>query len=199
MDRYGSFMRLTKIYTKIGDKGTTLLASGEKVSKTDPRIEAYGTVDELNSFIGVLRDGLDAQRATFGELVEQLLQIQNELFDIGGELSTPFSVLNVEKQQVVQHEQITRLEKQMDRFNETLAPLHNFVLPGGHPLNSAAHVARTVCRRAERRVIAFAEVSECRMEPRIYLNRLSDWLFVVGRIISSKLKVEELQWQQRGK
>ena len=197
-------MRLTKIYTKVGDKGTTLLASGEKVAKDSPRIECYGTVDELNSFLGLLRDTLadlrDSEGATdFTALCGQLAEIQNETFDLGGELATPAAVLDVKKQQVVTHASITRLEREMDAYNESLPPLANFVIPGGHRGNSLAHVCRTVCRRAERLIVALAKTEEIREEPRIYLNRLSDWLFVISRVVSQQLGTPEVLWRQAGK
>lgn len=198
-------MRLTKIYTKVGDKGTTLLASGTKVSKDSPRIDCFGSVDELNSFLGLLRDtlretGHELLRDLFPDLLKQLGMIQNECFDLGGELSTPTEVLDVTRQQVVTQASIARLEQEMDSFNEGLAPLANFILPGGHRANSIAHVCRTVCRRAERGIVALANSGETvREEPRIYLNRLSDWLFVVSRVISQRLDVPEVLWQQSGK
>lgn len=191
-------MRLSKIYTKVGDKGTTMLASGAKVSKSSARIEAYGTIDELNSVVGMLRDTLMSDPAqNFADLVTKLHTIQNELFDVGGELSTPIEILNIDKQQVIKNSQIKRLEDEMDQANEHLKPLENFVLPGGHFANSTAHLARTVCRRAERRVIALAEQETVRAEVRIYLNRLSDWLFVMCREISHRLGIAEVLWQQK--
>lgn len=197
-------MRLTKIYTKIGDGGNTMLATGAKVSKAAKRICAYGTVDELNAVVGMLRDELvevDRLRRDkiFSDLNQHLLMIQNELFDLGGELSVPVEHLDVGRQQVVTLSAIQRLEDQMDLLNEHLPPLKNFILPGGHRANSAAHLARTVCRRAEREVIALSELEEVRSEARIYLNRLSDWLFVICRELSSRLNVEEILWSQRGK
>jgi cob(I)alamin adenosyltransferase len=193
-------MRLTKIYTKVGDKGTTLLASGAKVPKDSLRIETYGTVDELNSFLGLLRDALtDAGKEPFADITAKLYVIQNEIFDLGGELATPLEILNTERQQVVNAASIARLEAEIDALNEPLPPLANFVLPGGHQANSVAHVCRTVCRRAERLIVALARDEKVRDEPRIYLNRLSDWLFVVGRVISARLGLPEVLWQQRGK
>lgn len=192
-------MRLTKIYTKVGDKGTTLLASGAKVPKDSVRIESYGTVDELNAFLGQLADTVRAAGDKLADLLPKLAQVQNEIFDLGGELATPMEVLNVERQQVVTHATIARLESEIDHYNESLPPLENFVLPGGHPANSAAHVCRTVCRRAERQVVALAREEQVRDEARIYLNRLSDWLFVVSRVVSLRLGCPEVLWQQAGK
>lgn len=195
-------MRLTKIYTKVGDKGTTLLASGERVSKASPRIEAYGTVDELNAVVGMLRDVLQervsqTKTARCDDIHARLLVIQNELFDLGGELSTPAKVLNAARQSVVSAASIARLEAEMDEMNEHLPPLENFVLPGGHLANSVAHLARTVCRRAERCVVSLAEIEDVRDDARVYLNRLSDWLFVICREVSFRFKVPETLWQQK--
>jgi len=189
-------MRLTKIYTKVGDKGSTLLATGERVLKTSTRIEAYGTVDELNAFVGVLGDELRVSKGC-DSILSQLHTIQNELFDIGGELATPSKHLDITKQQVVTAASVKRLEDEIDIMNAGLPPLANFVLPGGHRANSAAHVARTVCRRAEREVFRLAEKEEVREDVRIYLNRLSDWFFVAGRAISSQLGVNEVLWSQK--
>ena len=192
-------MRLTKIYTKVGDKGLTMLASGAKVPKDSPRIETYGTVDELNSFLGLWRDTLMTSGAGFADLIAQVGVIQNEIFDLGGELATPAEILDTAKQQVVTKDSIARLEREMDAYNEALPPLANFVLPGGHQANSLAHVCRTVCRRAERLIVHLASVEPIRDEPRIYLNRLSDWLFVASREVSRRLGVPEVIWQQAGK
>lgn len=193
-------MRLTKIYTKVGDEGKTLLASGDKVYKHDPRIECYGTVDELNTHLGFLRDLLAEKTGeTFSEMSSQILKIQNELFDLGGELATPAKILDINVQQVVRETDITRLENEIDLMNEQLKPLENFVLPGGNICHSQAHVCRTVCRRAERRWVAFSSEETVRRETGVYLNRLSDWLFVASRFISLKTGSDEVQWQQKGK
>lgn len=192
-------MRLTKIYTKTGDKGGTLLASGERISKAATRIEAYGTVDELNSCVGVLRDHMRLEKAFDGHwLITSLERVQNELFDLGSELATPTKALRLDRQKVLDQKDIAILENEIDQVNEGLEPLANFVLPGGHICNSFAHLARTVCRRAERDVVRLRqEEGDVRPETQIYLNRLSDWLFVMGRAISQKLNVPEVLWQQR--
>lgn len=192
-------MRLTKIYTKVGDKGDTLLASGEKIRKNAPRIEAYGTIDELNSFVGLLRDNLkENHRSVFADVDSMLHKIQNELFDIGGELATPAHVLDKTKQKVVQAAEIERLEAEIDQLNASLQPLVNFVLPGGVTANSLAHVARTVCRRAERLLVSLRDVdATVRPDVLIYVNRLSDWLFVVSRIIATRLDKAEVLWSQQ--
>lgn len=191
-------IRLSKIYTKVGDKGSTLLATGERVLKSNVRIEAYGTVDELNAVAGLLRDTVAADKS-MNDIVAQLSKIQNELFDIGGELSVPLDVLDTERQQVVKMSDVERLEREMDAFNEKLPPLENFVLPGGHLANSTAHLARTVCRRAERAVVRMSEQDAVRDEVRVYLNRLSDWFFVVSRELSRRYAVEEVLWAQNKK
>lgn len=195
-------MRLTKIYTKIGDRGTTMLASGETVSKSSLRIEAYGDVDELNACLSILASELallSAQSSDqyFYELNEKVRMIQNELFDVGGELATPLDVLNIERQQVVSTESTLRLEKQIDLMNQGLQPLANFVIPGGSKANGYAHLCRTVCRRAERNVVKLSEVAPVREEVSIYLNRLSDWLFVLCRTISTHLGTPEILWKQK--
>ncbi|MCX6105253.1 MAG: cob(I)yrinic acid a,c-diamide adenosyltransferase [Proteobacteria bacterium] len=190
-------MRLTKIYTKIGDQGTTMLADGTMVPKHSLRIETYGTIDELNSFLGWLRDILrDTEPLRFQSLVAQLGHIQNEMHDLGGELATPTESLRTDRQSLVSVASIARLESEIDTFNDSLPPLANFVLPGGHQANSAAHICRTVCRRAERLIVRLASSDKLRDEPRIYVNRLSDWLFVVSRHISQTLGVPEVLWNQ---
>lgn len=195
-------MRLTKIYTKVGDKGQTMLASGEKVPKSHVRIDAYGTVDELNSIAGSLRDELREELAggsaeKLSYVYDRLETIQQELFDVGGELATPSDVLDVTKQQVVTGDDIERLEQEIDAMNEALPPLKNFVLPGGHKLNSVAHICRTVCRRSEREIVKLRETETIRDEVQMYVNRLSDWFFVASRYLSKILEVEEILWNQK--
>jgi len=193
-------MRLTSIYTKVGDKGTTMLVGGKKVPKDDSRIEAYGTVDELNSFLGLLRDKLSQyDNKKFNDIIANLLKIQNEMHDLGGELSTPNEILANSKQQLITQKDIDRLENEMDTYNESLQPLSNFILPGGHELVSYAHVCRTICRRCERSVVTLSSSEQIRDEARIYINRLSDWLFIIGRTIGDRLAIPEILWQQAGK
>lgn len=178
-----------------------MLVSGDSIPKSAQRIEAFGTVDELNACVGMLRDTLRTN-TTLSEhwLVTSLRRIQNELFDLGGELATPLHILEGSKQTVLSAGDIQILEDEIDRCNESLKPLKNFVLPGGHIANSTSHLARTVCRRAEREVVRLrVEESDIRVETQIYLNRLSDWLFVVGRTISYELNAEEVLWEQRSK
>ncbi len=177
-----------------------MLAGGKKVPKDSARIEAYGTIDELNSFLGLLRDKLtQTDSKKFNDIIASLLKIQNEMHDLGGELATPHEILVNSRQQLVSQKDIARLEQEMDAFNETLEPLSNFVLPGGYELVSYAHICRTICRRCERRVVTLSTSEEIREEARIYVNRLSDWLFIAGRTIGSRLKVSEILWQQAGK
>ncbi len=195
-------MRLSKIYTKTGDSGTTSLASGDRLAKNHIRIESYGTVDELNSFVGLWSDVVknsDLSGPWKEELCSKIFTIQNELFDVGGELATPEKVLDITRQQVVKMDAVLRLEKEIDQWNESLKPLTNFVLPGGVDLNSYAHVCRTVCRRAERHLVTLASLEPIRSELIIYLNRLSDWFFVASRHVSQKLSIPEIVWQQNKK
>jgi cob(I)alamin adenosyltransferase len=195
-------MRLTKIYTKVGDGGLTSLSSGVRVSKSDLRIEAYGTVDELNAFIGSLKDQIqlamcqNQKEEILQGVSQELLQIQNELFDIGGELSFPQD-FDTSKLNLVGLTEIARLESSMDSMNASLKPLANFVLPGGHLINSSCHISRTVCRRAERVIVHLSESSKVRSEIQIYLNRLSDWLFVTCRFLSMELAIDEVLWDQK--
>ncbi len=194
-------VRLSKIYTKVGDSGQTMLASGDFVSKAHGRIEAYGTVDELNAAIGFLRDTIVREGASakveVSIFADQIKAIQNELFDLGAELATPSEKINTSRQTLLTNSAIERLEVEMDRMNERLAPLMNFVLPGGCLCNSAAHLARTVCRRAERATVRLGSQEPLRDEAYIYLNRLSDWLFVVSRELSRCLGADEVLWDQK--
>ncbi|HKH33096.1 MAG TPA: cob(I)yrinic acid a,c-diamide adenosyltransferase [Beijerinckiaceae bacterium] len=174
---------LTRIYTRTGDKGTTALASGERRKKHDLRIEAYGTVDETNSCIGLAR--LHSE----GELDAMLGRIQNELFDLGADLSMPDTgkPLPYEPLRIIDS-QVERLEREIDRLNGELSPLRSFVLPGGSPAAAALHLARTVCRRAERLAVALAEKPGEAVSPAAikYLNRLSDFLFVASRYANDR-------------
>jgi cob(I)alamin adenosyltransferase len=168
-------VRLTRIYTRAGDAGETSLGDGSRVPKTDPRIEAYGTVDEVNSFIGLaLSGGLP------DEFTQWLEQIQNDLFDLGADLSVPLEDDRRERLRVTRG-QVERLEELCDLVNERLEPLKSFVLPGGTEAASRLHVARAVCRRAERRSVALARTESVNPEALAYLNRLSDFLFILAR------------------
>jgi len=182
-----------KIYTKTGDKGTTSLIGGTKVNKSHIRIESYGTVDELNSWIGVVNDHID-------DVVTQqtLKEIQDRLFTIGSSLACDPDKeikLNIPD---LQETDVEFLEKEIDRMNESLPEMKTFILPGGAPAVSFAHVARCVCRRAERICVAM-QAEELEIEPLVikYLNRLSDYLFVVARYIGHLQNAEEVQWKPR--
>jgi cob(I)alamin adenosyltransferase len=168
-------VRLTRIYTRAGDAGETSLGDGARVPKTDPRIEAYGTVDELNSVIGL---------ALAGELPAEfrpwLEEVQNDLFDLGADLAVPLEDERRERLRVAPG-QVERLEELCDRVNETLEPLRSFVLPGGTEAAARLHVARAVCRRAERRSVALAEAHTVNPAALGYLNRLSDLLYILAR------------------
>lgn len=181
-----------KIYTKTGDLGETSLFGGKRLPKDHQRIEAYGTVDELNAFIGLLRDGIEA-----AELRQLLKEIQDRLFVIGSNLaSDPGKEMPTPD---ILPEDIQILEQQMDEMDKVLPPLKNFILPGGHPTVSHAHLCRTVCRRAERQVVALSHQTEVLPILIQYLNRLSDYFFVLGRKLGQDLNIEELAWNPRKK
>jgi len=173
-------VRLTRIYTRTGDRGTTRLADGREVSKTSARVVAYGEVDELNAVIGLARLHLAGKAAALDPM---LGRIQNELFDLGADLSTPEAESGRPALRVVES-QVERLEGEIDAMNAGLAPLSSFVLPGGVPASAWLHLARTVCRRAERAAVAFAEREDASAHAAAlrYLNRLSDLLFVAARL-----------------
>ncbi len=177
-----------KIYTKKGDKGQTSLIGGVKVSKSNLRIQAYGTIDELNSFIGVVRDAYEDKQS--GDV---LYRIQNLLFTIGSHLAADPEKSRM-KLPEIKEEDIKLLEDEIDRMNEKLPPLMHFILPGGHIASSYCHVARCVCRRAERLIVELSE-SEI-VEPIIikYINRLSDYLFILSREILAANHAEEVKW-----
>jgi cob(I)alamin adenosyltransferase len=182
-----------KIYTKTGDDGTTGLFGGRRVSKADVRIDAYGTVDELNAYIGLLRD----QEVNKGRR-DPLLRIQNTLFVIGSILATEPGNTKVAIP-VLHDDDIAFLEQEIDSMDKELEPLRTFILPGGHTSVSFGHVARTVCRRAERIAIALNnEGGNVSMLVIQLLNRLSDYLFVLCRKMSAELGVEEVAWKGRG-
>lgn len=178
--------RLSKIYTRTGDDGTTGLGDGSRTPKDSLRVEAYGTVDELNSFVGLLRAELPAEHAA----QTLLSRVQHELFDLGGELCIPGYSL-------IKEEGITRLENGIDGLNEHLPPLKDFILPGGSKAASQAHVARTVCRRAERRVQSLAQAETLSPLGLQYLNRLSDYLFVLARTLARENGGTEVLWQRQ--
>lgn len=170
---------LNKIYTRTGDKGTTALGNGDRVAKHDGRVNAYGTSDELNAFVGVAR--LHAE----GEMDQLLSLIQNDLFDLGADLCRPDITKDAEAEYPplrMVEEQVKRLEAEIDKMNGTLDPLRSFILPGGSALSAQLHVCRTVARRAERLATDLSTAAEVNPHVITYLNRLSDWFFVAARI-----------------
>lgn len=188
-------VRITKVYTRTGDEGLTGLVGGTRVSKASPRVEAYGTVDELLSFLGLAAEALrDSPREELTELRGQILRVQNELFDLGSRLATPEEVAR-DTSPAVTAEDVSRLEAELDAMNESLPELRSFVLPGGGEASARLHVARTVCRRAERSVLRLAEESAVEGQTIPYLNRLSDWLFVAARFAAKVHGVEETLWR----
>jgi cob(I)alamin adenosyltransferase len=180
-----------KIYTKTGDAGTTSLFGGKRVPKSDLRIETYGTVDELNSHIGLLRD-----QPVNAERKEVLIEIQDRLFTIGSILATEPGNAKVKIPSLAETD-IQFLEKQIDTMDATLPPMKSFVLPGGHQSVSFCHVARTVCRRAERYIIALDAEEKINSLVIKYMNRLSDFLFVLARKMAQELNVEETPWKPK--
>ena len=177
-------MRIDKVYTKGGDRGQTSLIGGERVSKANPRIEAYGTVDELNATLGLVRTALETSAAG-DHLIPILHRVQNELFNLGAELATPDPERRA-KLPRVELRHVDGLERDIDALNDSLPPLTSFVLPGGGAASAHFHLARTVCRRGERLLVALGEHEDLGELPVIYLNRLSDALFVFGRWAAMK-------------
>ena len=183
--------RLSKIYTRTGDAGETGLADGRRVAKDHPRVDAMGEVDTLNSHIGLLLADLAEQQAQWpglGEIIEVLAPCQHRLFDLGGELAMPVY-------QALQAAEIERLEAAIDRWNDELGPLENFILPGGSRLIAQAHVCRGLARSAERRCQHLNAVEPIRGVGLAYVNRLSDLLFVAARLIAKRQGVDEVLWQ----
>jgi cob(I)alamin adenosyltransferase len=177
-----------KIYTKTGDKGETSLLGGRRVSKNDIRIEAYGTVDELNANLGLIHDyGISRDQK------EKIHTIQNELFDMGAYLACEVDPEKF-KLSLIGEDQILRLEEEIDEMEKDLSPLRNFILPAGHLAVSQCHVARCVCRRAERNIIHLSQQEKISDTVISYLNRLSDYLFVLSRKIAHDMGVEEIKW-----
>lgn len=177
--------RLSKIYTRTGDDGSTGLGDGSRTPKDALRVEAYGTVDELNSAMGVVIALTDQ-----AELKNLLVSIQHHLFDLGGELCIPESVMVTEAD-------VTLLESELDRINEDLPPLKEFILPGGGQAAAQCHLARTICRRAERRLVSLASVETVSPLAIRYLNRLSDLLFVVARKLTASGGFDEQLWDNK--
>src|SRR5215470_2355441 len=185
-------LRITRVYTKSGDAGETSLVDGSRVSKADPRVAAYGDVDELNSLLGIARVGL-ADR----QLNDALGKIQNELFIVGADLASPLEI-QVPR---VEEEHVAEMERLIDLLLEEMEPLREFILPGGTQLGATLHLARAVARRAERSVVALAAQSGINKRALIYLNRLSDLLFVMARVANKRsgAKEEPANFSERGK
>lgn len=187
-----------KIYTKTGDKGTTGLFGGKRVPKDYEQINAYGNIDELNSYIGLLRDYIhNLKIQEKAEIIQLILHIQDRLFSIGAHLATDIDKLDKVKDMLppLFDEDITKLERAIDKMESELEVMKSFILPGGHIVVSHCHIARCVCRRAERSVVSFSNIQQ-NIEPHIlpYLNRLSDYLFVLARYLSKKLNAVEMPW-----
>jgi cob(I)alamin adenosyltransferase len=180
--------RLSKIYTRTGDDGSTGLGDGSRVPKENLRVEAYGTVDEANSAIGVVL----SVAALPAAIADCLREVQHDLFDLGGELCIP-------GHRMIEAAHVGRLETALDGFNEALPPLKEFILPGGGPAAAACHVARAVCRRAERRCWSLARIETVSSEALQYLNRLSDLLFVLARVLARHENGTEVIWRRTKK
>jgi len=191
-------IRITKVYTRTGDKGFTKLVGGKKVAKDAARIESYGTIDELNSVLGLARvfnDDLKDRLPAAQRLDEIFRRLQNELFDLGSELATPpdFSYEGMFK---VGEDDVKALEQLIDDLQKDLTPLNSFILPGGGKVGGFLHQARTVCRRAEREVLRLSREEEISPFPLKYVNRLSDLLFVLSRWVSKNLGEPEYLWER---
>jgi cob(I)alamin adenosyltransferase len=189
---------ISRVYTRTGDRGETGLVGGKRVPKDSPRIRAYGTVDELNAAVGLVRT-FNEERLADGEhhrwLDEILRGLQNELFDLGSELATPPDA-EYEGMHKLGEAQVTALEHLMDRCQKDLTPLKSFTLPGGGRINAFLHLARTVCRRAEREVLALSRVEPIGEWPLKYVNRLSDVFFVLGRWVAKHMGEKEYLWER---
>ena len=186
-------LALNRIYTRRGDRGFTSLVGGQQVSKDTLRVECYGAVDELNAFLG-LASNSTTEHPQLAELSFIFLRIQHELFNLGSILATLPEDVHPQQPQITSAE-ITRLEEEIDRFNETLPPLRSFVLPGGSRINAELHICRTICRRAERLLVRLSREETVSAESIQYLNRLSDAFFVWSRWASHTLQIEEILWQ----
>lgn len=188
-------VRINKIYTKTGDRGQTHLVGGEETSKDSTRVEAYGTIDELSSFLGWSRTiAADAEET---ELAEQIGRIQNTLFDLGSEVASPAGAPPKEELRLT-HEHTEQLEEWIDALVAEVPPLTSFVLPGGSELNAALHIARTCCRRAERRIVTLSQNESLNPNILTFLNRLSDYLFAAARATIHRQGQAEYLWQVGG-
>ena len=181
-----------KIYTKTGDDGTTSLFHGGRVKKHDLRVEAYGCVDELNSYFGVIASFCESHQ----EIKEWVLSLQSKLFVLGSDLATPLEA-NVKKVLRISNEDVKQLEEMIDKMDSVLPPLQSFILPGGSVLSSFIHVARAACRRCERRVTELGEQEKINQEDVKFLNRLSDLLFVLARYVNYLEGVLDIPWEQK--
>ena len=181
-------VRLTKIYTKTGDKGKTSLASGKRISKDNIRIKSYGSVDELNSILGIVRQTISKKN------IKIIAEIQNDLFDLGADLATPIISKPKFKPLRITNKQVIKLEKWIDEYNKKLCPLNSFILPGGSLSASYLHNARTVARRAETNIVSLSSKEKVNPEALSYVNRLSDLLFVMSRIENNKGK-KDILWK----
>lgn len=191
-------IRITKVYTRTGDKGFTKLVGGKRAPKDAARIEAYGTIDELNSILGLARvfnDDLKDRLPAARRLDDIFRRLQNELFDLGSELATP-SDFSYEGMFRVSEDEVKALERLIDELQKDLAPLNSFILPGGGKVGGFLHQARTVCRRAEREILRLSREEEVSPYPLKYVNRLSDLLFVLSRWASKNLGEPEYLWER---
>ncbi len=186
-------VRISKIYTRTGDQGQTRLAGGQSVSKTSQRIEAYGTIDELNSALGLVGEALREQKK-LAELRNKILRIQNELFNLGAQLAV-LAGDRRENTPVIHSSHIDQLESEIDFFTSRVPSLKSFILPGGGEIAARLHLARTICRRAEREVIRLGETEPLDGTEIPYLNRLSDWLFAAARFVTRTLNIPENLWK----
>jgi cob(I)alamin adenosyltransferase len=180
-----------KIYTRTGDEGKTGVIGG-RVSKDDVRVEAYGTVDELNAFVGEAVTRLDANRDA--DLIQDLTEIQHELFDAGADLAQA----GKKRQYKVTAEMVTRLEEWIDKYDAECKPIQRFILPGGSQGAAALHVCRVIARRAERRVVTLCSEQETNVEVRRYLNRLSDFFFTAARVANARANVSDVEYKRSG-
>ena len=182
--------RLSRIYTKTGDFGQTGLGDGSRIEKTHPRIVAIGAIDELNSAIGMTIEEIPTEESIeLVSLSKMLRDLQHRIFDLGGELSIPGFA-------IIKSEHVDKIENYLDKLNEELKPLENFILPGGSRLIAAYHMARAICRRAERETVALSQTEKVNEESLKFLNRLSDLLFVAARSAAAKSGKEEVLWRQ---
>lgn len=185
-----TYISLVKIYTKTGDQGTTSLFGGKRVDKDSARIDAYGNVDELNSQLGVVLSENPSR-----PVIKKLVRVQGELFVLGADLSSPLD-LKV-KIPRISKSYISRLEKEIDQWEENLPKIKNFILPGGSRVGAGLHLARTIARRAERSVVTLSKVDRINRHAQMYTNRLSDWLFVLARHVNHQEKILETYWKGR--